>query len=181
MENNTERLIESKKMIKLLANGINPLDHTPVRESCLLNDPRIIRQLFFLSEYLENDVTTKKSTKRKPSTFIISKEEKDQVELPVGLIGINEFAQAINKVINLDVSKKLNGAVINRKLRSMGILSVETVDNGKKRTVPNDKSAGYGIESITKHYNNEQYQQVVFNDIGKKFLLDNIESILSYK
>jgi hypothetical protein len=45
----------------------------------------------------------------------------------------------------------------------------------------NKKSAGYGIETVAKTFNGRTYQQIVFNESGKFFLLQNIEKILQFE
>ena len=69
--------------------------------------------------------------------------------------------------------------VINRKLKKIGVLSEEKINDNRKRTVVNDNSIAYGIESIESYYNGEAYQRVVFNDKGKEFLLKNIIDLMT--
>lgn len=80
--------------------------------------------------------------------------------------------------IDLNQSKRLTGVEINKRLKAMGILSEETTETGKTRTVINDNSINYGFESQRKSYNGVEYDMVVINDKGKKYLLDNIEVIM---
>ncbi|THE09452.1 hypothetical protein E1I69_22330 [Bacillus timonensis] len=178
MNQDHERLIESKNIIKALANGVNPLTGEKVSNDSFLNSPGIIRPLFFLSQYLEHLPNTP-IKKKKPKAFTITSEEKSCIVLPSGKIGINVFAKAVNEVIDENKSKKVNGKVINRRLKTLGILSEETTENGNTRTITNDQSEGYGIELVTRQFNNREYKQVVFNDIGKQFLLDHLERIMS--
>lgn len=181
MTSDLEKLMESKNVIQKLANGINPLNETPIETSCFLNDPQIIRPLFYLSNYITNEIDNKSKPRKRPTRFYITEEQISAIELPSGKIGVNNFARAVNAVIDPNQSKKLNGLMINRKLKLLGILS-ETIDeDGKKRTTTNDRSEGYGIESLTKLYNGQEYQQVVFNEDGKEFLLKNIVDIMNYK
>lgn len=181
MTSDLEKLMESKNMIQKMANGINPLNETPIETGCFLNDPQIIRPLFFIIDYISNEVNKKPKRRKKPTQFYITNEQISAIELPSGKIGVNNFARAVNAVIDPNQSKKLQGLMINRKLKLLGILS-ETVDeDGKKRTTTNDRSEGYGIESITKLYNGQEYQQVVFNEDGKEFLLKNIVDIMNYQ
>ncbi|HWL22254.1 MAG TPA: hypothetical protein VNR38_00640 [Ureibacillus sp.] len=115
---------------------------------------------------------------RKPITFVITEEQLANVKLPIGKIGINEFARAINKVINPQVSKKVTGQMINKKLKELGILSEIIDEDGKVNTITNENSEGYGIESITRNFNGREYQKVVYNDIGKEFLISHIQEWL---
>lgn len=181
MKQDYEKLIESKRIIQALANGVNPINGEQIREESFLNDPTIIRPLFFLSQYLDKETKSHRTTNKKPKHFNITLDEKNKVILPEGKVGVNEFAYAVNAVIDTTRSKKLNGAAINRKLKLLGILSEGKNIEGQTRTMINEKSEGYGIESVTKFYNDREYQQVVFNEAGKKFLLDNIEKIMNYE
>ena len=61
----------------------------------------------------------------------------------------------------------------------MGILSEIKNDDGTRRTAINETSHNYGFIEIERNYNGRKYFQVVANDIGKKFILDNIEEVLS--
>lgn len=177
MNHDHDNLIESKTIIKALANGLNPITREKIGDESFLHDPSIIRPLFFLTQYIEK-LPTSPIKKKKPKSFKITQIEKNRIVLPPGKIGVNKFAHAVNEVLDENKSKRLTGVVINKKLKALGILSEETTEAGKTRTITNDLSEGYGIESVTIQYNKKEYQQVVFNDVGKQFLLDNLEKIM---
>ena len=48
-----EKIAYAKSFIDKLANGINPLDDTPVSENDIVNNVRISRCLFYISEILD--------------------------------------------------------------------------------------------------------------------------------
>jgi hypothetical protein len=174
-----ERLDESRKLLRMIANGIDPVNDVPISNESFLNDPKVIRSIFFLVDYIESEMVKIPRTKRRG--FFISKDQKSKVKFPDGDLGINDIANAINEVIDTRLVKRLSGMVINKQLKKIGILSEEKTDDGRKRTITNEKSEGYGIFSKVRYFDNRQYEQVVFNDIGKKFILDNLEKILNYK
>jgi hypothetical protein len=178
MEKDVERLLESKAIIHKIANGINPLSNVPIENEGFLNDPRIIRSLFFLVDYIDSELSMVPLTKR--SVFFITEAQKLQVMLPDEEIGINDLAKALNEVIDTRLVKRISGTVINKQLKKMGILSEEKTEDGKIRTVTNEKSEGYGIVSRVRYFDNRQYEQVLFTDLGKIFVLDNLERILEY-
>ena len=168
-----EKLKETKGIIQKLANGVNPISDTPIQDESFLNNPKILRSFYFLSNYIEAQIEQRKYPTKKPTKFFISNEQLEKVVLPSGKIGIKEFAKAINKVIDPLISKKVTGQMINKKLKELGILSETIDDDGKVNTVTNENSEGYGIESITKTFNGREYQKVVYNEVGKEFLLKN--------
>ncbi|MFJ5770260.1 hypothetical protein [Psychrobacillus sp. NPDC093180] len=182
MEENQAKLLESKLVLENLAHGINPIDGSSIGADHLLNKPQVIRHLFVLLNFLDSEfekTQRKRSKGKRPSKVVLTLEQLERVELPEGLIGINEFARAVNVVIDETVSKKLSGAVINRKLKEIGVLSEEKLQDNKTRTVVNDNSIAYGIESIESYYNGRPYRRVVFNDLGKEFLMKNIVNLIN--
>ncbi|HWL11520.1 MAG TPA: hypothetical protein VNQ57_00920 [Ureibacillus sp.] len=170
----TKKLLESKNLLLKIASGINPLDDTPITDESFLHNPQVIRPLFYLTDYISNEIDRTSRTARKPTQFRITDEQLEAVVLPPESIGINEFAKRVNAVIDASVSKRITGMMINKKLKAMGILSEEVDEEGHRRTVANDASEGYGIESSTRTFNGRQYEKVLFNEVGKAFLLKNL-------
>lgn len=66
---------------------------------------------------------------------------------------------------------------MNKGLKRLGILS-EAVEDGKKRTVTNEISKDYGFFSEKRSYDGREYDMVLINNEGKKYILDNIEKIM---
>ena len=175
------KIIKAREILEKMANGINPVNGELIDADCFLQDPRMIRCLFFvnqvLSDYIERPAYARDY---RPPTFIITSEEKDRVRFPDGNIGINQFAKSINSVIDLNRSRKLSGVMMNNQLKKMGILNEELQADGKKRTVANENSQQYGIVSEKRSYEGREYNMVCFNEDGKRFLLNNLERILEY-
>ncbi len=177
-----EKIIKAGEILNKMANGINPVNGASIDTDCFLQDPRIIRCLFFVQQVLEEAAARPINTGGKqPDQFIITSAEKSQVKFPEGNIGINQFAKCINSVIDLNRSRKLTGVQVNNQLKKMGILAEELLNDGKKRTVANENSYKYGIVTEKRSYNGVEYDMVCFNDQGKKFLLDELEKILEYE
>lgn len=173
MTTETKKLLESKRLIEKLANGENPITGIPIHDESFLNNPKILRSFYFLIDHISTQIEQNTLPPVKPKKFVITEEQLENVKLPPGKIGINEFARAINKVIDPRISKKLTGQMINKKLKEIEILSEMVDEEGKTNTITNENSEGYGSESITKNFNGREYQKVVYNEVGKEFLLNN--------
>jgi len=164
-----EKMIKANEILNKMANGINPVNGKPIDADCFLQDPRIIRCLFFVQQVLDKVINNEINTSgKKAANFIITAEEKDRIKFPEEKIGVNKLASCINKVIDLDRSRKVTGVEINRQLKKMGILDEELLENGKKRTVIKDDSYKYGMEIEKRNYNGEEYDMVCFNDARKE-------------
>jgi len=174
-----EKLDKASEILRKMANGINPLNGEPLAEGSFLHDPRMIRCMYFIQEVLNRAIDGQlKTSANKLGAFVITAEEKLRVELPQGRIGVNEFAKCVNRVIDLNNSKKVSGLELNKRLKKMGVLEEEMLADGKTRTVAGAKSQEYGIETEKRNYNGNEYEMILFNDLGKKYLLDNLEVIM---
>lgn len=181
MADDREKLIKAKEIILKMANGINPVNGQPIEKDSFLHDPRMIRCMFYISEVIEREIKGDRQIVIRPSNFIITPEEKLKVEFPEGSIGVNEFSRCINSVIDINKSKRLTGVELNKRLKKMGILSERVNDEGRINTITNEKSSEYGFEMVRASFNGREYDKVVINDKGKKFLLDNLEKIMDGK
>ena len=174
-----EKLVKAKEVLRKMANGINPLTGEQLEEGSFLHDPRMIRCLYFVQDILNRAMDGElRAAQSKLETFVITVDEKRRVELPHGRIGVNEFAKCVNRVIDLNKSKKLSGMELKKRLKMMEALREEVMADGKKRTVPGAKSREYGIEMEKRNYNGNEYEMILFNDAGKKYLLENLEVIM---
>lgn len=170
---------KAKILLQKIAKGIDPLTGEIVPEESFLNDPGVIRCFYFLIDVLDY---TASGAYDKPgwrmARFCITPEQKNKVRFVSPRTGVNEFAKCVNMCIDPCRSKKLTGVVLNKGLKRMGILGEAITADGKKRTVANEKSFDFGFETEKRVYNGIEYEMVVINEKGRKFLLDNLESIM---
>ena len=177
--NEFEKCENAKTVLERIAKGIDPLTGELISEDSFLQDPRIIRCFYFVTEIMDNVVNgTYSRGGNRPSDFIITPEQKSNVILTDGKLGVNEFSKCINACIDASVSKKITGVELNRKLKKLGILSQEGTEDGKTRTITNEKSREFGFEMEKRNFNGVEYEKVLINDTGKKYLLDNLEAIM---
>ena len=102
-------------------------------------------------------------------------EELDQVVLPEGKIGINDFCSALNRIIDTNKRKGLSGAKLNKYLKEIGVLEEQVDEEGHKMTVIADESRKHGLSTVEKNYGGRVYDQIVYSDEGKKFLMDIVK------
>ena len=178
MHSEFEKIEKAKIVLNKIAKGIDPLTGEIINNDSFFNDPRIIRCFYFVCEILDN-VLSGKYKNQKLSTFYISAEEKSNVKFPSGNIGVNLFSKCVNDCIDINRSKKLTGVELNKRLKKMGILSEVKTEEGKTRTTTNQNSDKYGFISELSNYNGVVSERVFINNIGKIYLLENLEKIMS--
>ena len=175
-----EKIKNTGEVLRKIAGGINPVNGEIIENNAVLNDTMVIRSLYFAADVLDNVADGVYSRRyNKTLKFVITPEQKSKVRFTEGKIGVNEFSRCINSCIDLTKSKKLTGVELNKRLKKLGILSEKNLEDGKTRTITNENSGKYGFESVRKSYNGVEYDMVVINDEGKKYLLDNIEKIMN--
>ncbi|MEW5920345.1 MAG: hypothetical protein AB1796_05190 [Bacillota bacterium] len=180
MREDVEKIYKAKRVLQRMAGGINPFNGEKLEEGSFLHDPRMIRCLHYVCDLLDDHAENRlRSGSNKAKAFNITPQQKGLIELPDRNIGVNEFARCVNRVLSAE-SKRLTGALLNKQLKKMGILSEEIMENGKTRTIINEKSQNYGIVTEKRNYDGNEFEMILFNAEGKEYLLRNLESIMSF-
>ena len=91
-----EKIEYAKSFIDKLANGINPIDNKPAPENDIINNVRLSRCFFYVSDILrqviENGgVQAPKNKKEKKQPFSITQEQLQQYQYTKGRISLSEF------------------------------------------------------------------------------------------
>jgi hypothetical protein len=175
-----EQLNQTKNVLERLAQGLNPLTGKMVEKESFLKHGEIGKCLAVAGEVVERLIRNGgRVNKTRQTPFNITAAQKKAVQLPTGKIGVNEFSRCVNRCLSSDDSKKLTGVEINKRLKKLGILSTAKLPDGKTHTTINGKSGDYGFESEHRSYKGEEYEMVVMNEVGKQYLLDNLEVIMA--
>jgi hypothetical protein len=178
-----EQLSQTKNVLERLSRGINPLTGRTVAmedEESFLKHVEIGKCLAFAGEIVDSLIRSSvRNSSAKSVPFMIIPAQKSAVKLTEGKIGVNEFSRCVNRCLDSANSKKLTGVALNKRLKKLGILSEEKLPDGKTHTTINAKSGEYGFETERRTYKNEEYEKVVMNEVGKQYLLDNLEIIMA--
>ena len=181
-----EKIEYAKSFIDKLANGINPFDGTPIPETDVVNNVRLSRCFFYVSDVLrqviENGGITPAVTERVRKTeFHLTEEEKNALQVSSLPVHVSEISKYLNSVIDVNRTKKISAIAINNWLLSMGALDDSVIQNGKSKRVPTELGRSIGIfaEERTGQYG--QYTAVLFSPQAQQYIYDNIEAIVNAK
>ena len=176
-----ETIARAKMYIDKLANGINPLDDTAVAENDIVNNVRISRCLFFVSDtlrrVLENGGVGVASRVKK-NKFKITAEELEKFAFSDRPITISEITKRINDIADTENSKKLSHNTITSWLSEIGMLNEMINTAGKKRKRPTAEGAELGIFVKEVTSQNGTFNVVFYNKSAQKFIVDNIPSVI---
>ncbi len=178
----TEILQHAKSYIDKLANGINPLTGEKASESDIINNVRISRCLFYVSDVLRQVIEEKtylpaKKTKKIP--FSISASKKNEYvysDTPVTLSGIT---YQLNRLADSEECRKISRRNISDWLVEKGDLKIKEY-NGKTRKYPT--AAGYerGISTKRVERSSGEYTAVIYNTDAQHYIIDNLDAISAF-
>ncbi|MBR5201984.1 MAG: hypothetical protein IKW45_01860 [Clostridia bacterium] len=178
-----EKIAYAKSFIDKLANGINPIDDTPVKNDDVVNNIRLSRCLFYVSDILrqvvENGGIIKSSKHLVP--FSISMEQLSNFSYSDTPIAISEIAKRINQLIDTDVMRKITYKDLTAWLISIDMLKVEIDTDGKTRKQPTTNGIEIGISTEIRTSQKGAYTVVLYNKSAQQFMIDNLESIIELK
>jgi len=172
-----EKTMQAQMYIDKLANGINPITNLEVPEGECINDVRISRCLFFVSDIL-NQIVDNNGNKKLP--FQISDEQLSRYEFSDDPIPITEIVQRINYLADSPLMKKLTYNNIASYLENYGYLELTTQEDGKSARRPTDKGISLGIVVEERFGKNGVHYVNGYNVEAQRFIIDNFQSILEF-
>ena len=106
-----EKIEYAKSFIDKLANGINPLDDSPIPDNDIANNVRLSRCFFYVSDILrqviENGGITSPKKKTK-NAFNITQEQLSRFSYSETPISISEITKKINELVDTEQVKQLS-------------------------------------------------------------------------
>lgn len=165
------------RYIERIADGCNPVNNTPVGEDNALNNPNVIRCMYFIKEVLEEV--------RRNDGIIGRKVGKHEMRaLPVEVLDAYEYqedksimhvvAQIHEPVKDMNV-KKVAATKVTAWLNEEGYLVEEIIpETGKKRKVPTEKGKSLGIYIREREYEGRVYQSVMYDKNAQEYVVELI-------
>ena len=178
----TER---ARMYLSKLANGINPLDDTPVPDGDIVNNVRLVRCFFFAADVLRQVVEAGGITKpEKPAkaqrkeVTDIPLQKREAFEYSKMPISASEIAKRLNSLIEDDAMRRITYGDITTWLIDEGIMEVVNTDDGKSKRRPTAAGKGIGISVEERFGANGPYEITVYNEQAQHFVVDSIDAIL---
>lgn len=179
-----EKIEYAKSFIDKLANGINPLDDTLVPNDDIVNNVRISRCLFYVSDILSQVIEnggTKLLKRSEKLPFSISDEQLAKYQYSEKPRSISEITKQINSFINQAQMRTLTTQDITKWLVQVGMLYVQENQQGHNHKRPTEVGTQLGISTELRMGNYGPYTAVVYNKEAQAFIVDNMTAILSLK
>ena len=180
-----EKIAYAKGFIDKLANGINPLDDTLVPDGELLNNVRLSRCFFFVSDILrqviENGgIGTVRRPKTEKAELTLSAEDKSKLRVSEFPVTVSQITNSVNAVIDQEKMQKLPVTAINLWLVDRGYMTVIPDKNGKSKKLPTEQGLGIGILTEERSGSFGSYIAVSFSSEAQRFIYTNIDAIIEF-
>jgi hypothetical protein len=179
-----EKIEYAKSFMDKLANGINPLDDTPIPEGDIVNHVRLSRCFFYVSDILrqviENGGVTPppKTPRAGKQAFTITEEARAGLRISDTPLTVSEIADYLNDTVDETAMKKITAASINSWLVDRGFLEVVERPDGKTRKLPTPDGRDLGIVTEERMGQYGPYTNVLFTAAAQTFVYDHVGAIV---
>lgn len=177
-----EKIAYAKSFIDKLANGINPLDNSPIPDDDIANNVRLSRCFFYVSDILRQvyeNGGVKKSKRTPKIPFTVSLEQLGKFEYSSEPITVSEISKRIYAMADNEIMEKVSYRQINQWLLNIGMLYVHDFDGRKTVKRPTEEGNQIGITVETRMGRSGEYQVILYNEDAQRFILDNLEAVVA--
>ena len=175
-----EVLYKAKSYIDKLANGINPLTDQPVGENDVVNNVKLSRCFFYVSDVLRQVIENggRVYRARRKRKFQITDLQLSGFEYSDTPIPMREIVDRLNKLIDQNEFKKISSMALNGWLRGIGLFKETSGEFGKLKFAPSELGEEIGIQVQRKIGSTGEYFGVFYNRNAQEFILNNIQAFL---
>ena len=183
-----EKIAYAKSFIDKLANGINPLDNTPISDNDIVNNVRISRCLFYVSGILQKEIDREcaKAPKLKKTgklPFLITQDQLQKFECSPDPISTTALARKINWCVKDEIEQNNMEDFSYRKiiqwLLNIGMIEYREWENGKMKRFPTEEGEKIGLVLANWANYGRRTPVIYYTEEAQRFIIDNIEAVMA--
>ena len=168
-----------------LANGINPIDDSTIPDEDVVNNVRLSRCFFYISDILrkiiENEESEKKVTqKQNKRPFHLSEDQKNHFSFSADPINISILSGRINDLVDCDTMLTLKHGSITNWLMNIGMMYIPDPNSKQHTKIPTENGRKIGILCEERSGSNGSYYSVLYTEAAQHFILDHLDAIVSF-
>ncbi|MBQ8207672.1 MAG: hypothetical protein IJZ89_02950 [Clostridia bacterium] len=178
-----EMLMRAKMYMDKLAQGINPIDDTTAPDDDIINNVRLSRCFFYVSDVLgrviENGGTEPKK-KVKRIAFDLGSVDIEKFEFSDSPITISDLLKRFDTIKMIENMKKPSSTGVTDWLVEIGMLTIIVDRKGANRKFPtvDGQQIGISTKTVTGQYG--EYTSVVYDRNAQQFIIDNLGAALDF-
>ena len=178
-----EKIERAKMYMDKLANGIDPISDTLAPDGDIINQVRLSRCFFFVSDVLrqvlENGgirpTAPAKKTPKRP--FDLSAEERSRFAYSEQPIPASEIAKRANALATSEDMRKCTYSNITEWLAGLGMMEWVELPTGRRTRRPTQAGREMGISLENRESDRGPYQVVVYDMKAQQFIIDNLDVV----
>lgn len=180
-----EKMIRAESYIRKMADGINPITGVNVADDDMVNNVRITRCLYYVSDILRqvianNGVIEKKSSgSGKKSGFFMTDEQRADFTIFDHPVYLKELVEKMNQLTDINYCKKFAAKWVTAYFVSIGLLVVDQ-ELGSKYATEEGKNLGVMSERRQSPYSPKEYWVNQYSPEAQRFIIDNIDAITEF-
>lgn len=170
-----EKIERAKMYMDKLANGIDPISDQEAPESDIINNVRLSRCFFYVSDILRQVidnggvVTQKRLSKPSKAPFSIAYEKRANFDYSENPIPISDIARRINALSENENMAQMKYGSITGWLLGIGMLQLSPSGTGRQTKSPTVAGIELGISTETRTGMNGIYTAVLYNKHAQEF------------
>lgn len=176
-----ETMQRAKLYMDKLAQGIDPTTDRELLEDSALNNLRLARCFFYVSDVLGRVIANggNVGTKLKQLPFAVTAQQLASVPLSQTPLRISQLVDLINSSVGNPEMRRLGTTRVTDWLLDKGFLEKQDGPDGKSHRLPTEAGLRMGLSVEIRHNQYGEYQAVLYNADAQQFVLDNLPDILA--
>ena len=181
-----ELLQRARMYMDHLARGYNPLDGSEIPEGEVVNQVRISRCLFYVTEVLDQVISQrspepqKKKEKSQRKSFFLTDAQKAAFPFSQEPVTISALIQKLNGLTDPEAVTPIHHRQISDWLVDAGFLTTIVTQEGRHFRLAAPQGAAVGIVNAERIGKDGTYQVVTYREEAQHFLLDHLDAILAF-
>ena len=180
-----EKIEYAKSFIDKLANGVNPLDDTPIPEGDIVNHVRLSRCFFYVSGILQRDIERERrkapKEKKMRAPFSLTPEQLENFEYSPTPISSSAMARKLNFLVYEEIDAKRMERFKQRKISQWmldhGMTEYREWEHGGMMCFPTELGKEIGLVSLVWENYGRRRPVVFYSEEAQRFIIDNLEAI----
>ena len=180
-----EKIEYAKSFIDKLANGINPLDDTPIPEGDIANHVRLSRCFFYVSGILQRDIERERrkgpKEKKMRAPFFLTAEQLENFEYSTIPISSSAIARKLNFLAAEQIEAKQMERFKQRKItqwmQDHGMTEYREWEYGGMMCFPTELGKEIGLVSVVWENYGRRRSLVYYSEKAQRFIIDNLEAV----
>lgn len=175
-----ETMQRAKMYLERLAQGIDPITNQEVPRDSVLNNVKLARCFFYVSDVLGQVIANGGviGVKPKLQAFTITTDQLSKVQISQEPIRVTQLVDMISGTVSDSRMKKLRTTVITDWLLEKGFMEKQIGPDGRSVRVPTQNGLMIGLSTQMRQGQYGEYQAVFYNTSAQQFVLDNLIAML---